>query len=330
MEEIIKIIEEIKLAQSIVIISHVGPDGDTLGSQLALKMLIDQINPEAKVDMVVTGKIPAVYEFLPLIELTKQSDDERLYNKYDLAISVDVAAIDRLGDALELYKNARKTINIDHHRTNNGFGDINFIEADASSTGEVIFDIVEHSNINLTHDMAVCMFTAIVTDTGGFKFENTSAKTFVVASKLIEAGVKVDFVNKKCFDEKPMHMVKLHAWAVDNAVFEANNTVAYSIIKRADLERFGASDEHIDGISETLRKIQSVQVAFVAKETTKGDTKISLRSNDPDVAKISEFFGGGGHRLAAGCTIHKTPEEAVNEVLPIVIKEVEKLTTVIY
>lgn len=324
MQNFSEFIQNIKTSKSIIIISHIGPDGDTLGSTLALYQILKTIGNVEKVDCIINGKMPDIYKFLPGIDEMKTPYDESLYGKYDLAISVDCAALDRMGDALPIFKKASKTINIDHHITGQKFGDVNFIDAGASSSGEVVFNLLMELEFEITKDIAVCLYTAILTDTGGFRFANTTSKTFEVAKYLVDKGISPSLVYKKCYESKPIAMFKLHNYALDNTVFDEDNKIAYTMVNRSTLKKFGADDDHIDGIVESLKQIDSVEIAMVLKETLKGDTKISFRSKSVNVAQIAQFFGGGGHDLAAGCTILKPLSESLEELLPIVKKQVRK------
>ena len=319
-----KVAEKIKNAKNIVILHHVAPDGDCLGSVLALKEMISQVDDVKKLDAVITGKIPDIYRFLPGIEYLKKVNDESLYRSYDLVIAVDCACKDRLGDATELFNKARSSINIDHHISDEGFADIDWIDPKASATGEVLFDLIKPLGVKLTQDMATNLYTAMLTDTGGFKFENTKPKTFEICAQLLEAGADPVNIYNKCYESKPLAMVKLHAKAIDNAIFIENNEIVYTKITRKLLEEIDATDDHIDGITEALRQVDSVKIALVFKETLRGSTKVSFRSNGLNVCEIASFFGGGGHKLASGCLLEKNIEEAVNDVIATVRKQVIK------
>lgn len=324
MEIIEKIIKQIKKSKNVVLLSHVGPDGDTLGSMLALKEMLAQLNVNEKVDIIIVGSIPDIYKFLPGINSVKNPDNKTLYQSYDLAVTVDCASLERLGDSLNLFKNAKYTVNIDHHISNNKFADINWIEPYASSSGQVLYKLISPLGAELTKNIAVNLYTAILTDTGGFKFDNVKPETLEICADLIRAGVNPEIVYKECYESKPLAMVRLHARAIDQAILTEHNKIAYTSISRKMLETIGATDDFVDGISESLRQINTVEVSIVFKETTKGDTKISFRSNRTDICRVAEFFGGGGHKLAAGCTIQKNLADSINEVLPIIKKQVSK------
>jgi len=317
--------EAIKKVKTVIIIHHVAPDGDCLGSALALRKMIRQLDNIDRVDTVITGNIPDVYKFLPGIEHLKKPADKSLHNAYDLAITVDCASKDRLGDAAELFNNTRITINIDHHISNSGFANIDWIDPYVSATGEVLFDLIEALGVELTDDIATNLYTAILTDTGGFKFENTKPATLRKCARLIEAGADPVKIYKECYEQKPFEMVMLHSKAINDAVFLDDNTIVYSKITRKLLQELNASDEHIDGITEELRQIKTVQLSLVFKETLKKTTKVSFRSNGINVCEIASFFGGGGHKLAAGCLIEKNIDEAINDVILTVRNQINRL-----
>ena len=284
------LLDIIKKAQTIAIISHLGPDGDTLGSMLGLNFILEQFSHIQKIDCIILGKVPEVYEFLPGIKSVKTAFDESLLDKYDLVISVDCAAEDRLAEALCIFKKAKFSINIDHHKTNKGFGTLNIIDPKASSVGEILLDLVEKLGCTLTKEIATCLYVSILTDTGGFKFENTTSRTFMACAKLLEAKIKPDKIYKKCYEQKPLKMVLLQAFATNNAKFEESDKISYTIISRKTIDDFGSQDSYTDGISEALRQVKSTEIAMVLKETTNGDTKISLRSKSIDISKIAGFF----------------------------------------
>ena len=312
------LIEAIKTSKNVVIISHVGPDGDTLGSMLGLREILSQLDSFEKIDTVVIGKIPDLYRFLPNINLAKNPDDKSLYQNYDLAITVDCAAQERFCEALDLFRSAKITVNIDHHISNPRFAKINFIDPAAAASGQIIYNLARMLEIEITKDIATCLYTSILTDTGGFKFENTRPETFYICAELVNAGANPVHIYQQCYESKSMAMVRLHARAIDKAIFIDNDSIAYTLISRKLLESLNSSDDHVDGISESLRQINTVEIALVFKETQKGMTKVSFRSKKTDICEIARHFGGGGHKLAAGCTIEKSPEDSVNEILPIV------------
>lgn len=304
----------IKSSKNILIISHVNPDGDTLGSLCGLHSAIYD-NFKKKADMLVVSKVPSIYEFLPYINEVKNIDEIDKSREYDLVINVDVASIDRVCDGKILFDKAKNTVNIDHHKTNNGYADLNIINPDASSTGEVLCGCFKDMDWKVSLDTATCLYTAILTDTGSFRFDNTKPETFKCASKLIEIGVKPSDIYKKVYESDSKTLVMFQAHCVSKAKFLYDNKLAYTVVYRKDMEMFGANDECMEGLTEKLRSIVTTKIAFVAKEMKSGWTKFSMRSKSVDVAEICEVFGGGGHKLAAGCTIKAHIDEAVKKML---------------
>lgn len=323
MNEVIKLKDALKTAKNILIVSHIGPDGDTLGSMLALGKLFKQIKSIEKIDMLTLGRIPDAYKFLPGIANTVTVDSEGMYQSYDIVITADCASIDRIGEAIGLFRNAKKTINIDHHISNTKFAQINIIENKAA-TGQVIFDLIKKLELELTEEIATCLYTAILTDTGGFRFESTTPQVLRACADLLETGVNPTLIYKECYEKKPQAMVKLHAAGINNTIFVDGGKIAYTLVPRSMLAATSATDDHVDGIAEALRQIDTVEVSLVFKETLKGATKVSFRSKKFDVCEIAKFFGGGGHKLAAGCTIEKPLEETAKEVIPMIKKRIGK------
>ncbi len=311
------IFDEIKRAEKILIISHVNPDGDTLGSMCALKLLIKD-KADTIVQTSAASGVPETYKFLPEINSSKNLDN--IQNIYDLVIAVDVASIDRIVQPVrQIFDSAKMTVNIDHHKTNNGYAKLNCIVGDASSTGEVLYNIFKQKNVEITKDMADCLYVSILTDTGGFRYENTKAQTLETAANLIKLGVDSADITKKCYNNKAKNMVLFQASIISNTKFLFNNTVAVAFINEEDFKKFNANNEYTEGIAETLRTIKTVEISAVLKENDNQTTKVSLRSDNVDVCKIVKKFNGGGHIHAAGCTIKK-PINAAYELLVCEIK----------
>lgn len=304
----------IKSSKNILIISHVNPDGDTLGSMCGLYCAILD-NFKKKCDMVAISKIPDVYSYLPHLSDVKNVDDIDKSREYDLVINVDVAALDRACDAKILFEKAKFTVNIDHHKTNNAYGNLNFINPDASSTGEVLFGCFEKMSWKVNLDCAICLYTAILTDTGSFRFDNTKPSTFEVASKLVEIGVQPSDIYKKVYESDSKTLVMFQSHCISKAKFLEDDKIAYALVYKKDMEKFSAGDDCMEGLTEKLRAIVTTRIAFVAKEMKSGGTKISMRSKFADAAEICSVFGGGGHKFAAGCTIKAPVEDAAKKVL---------------
>jgi len=321
------VIAAIDSAKTVFMTAHVGPDGDTLGSMLGLKFALEKARPSIqRVDCVISGKMPDVYSFLPGIrDVLRMETATTLLPRYDLAICVDCGSKDRLGLGQKPFNEAETSINIDHHVSNDRFGKINVVVPDAAASGEVVFNLLKAMKIPMDASIATCLYTAIMTDTGNFKYSSTSAQVMEVASHLINAGAGPEYIYKQIYEKMPWCQVALQAHIVGNTQFNQGGLLAWASISRSDLERFSAEDEHVDGLVESLRQIDGVLVSAIFKETQSGHTKVSLRSDtlEINVAAIMGMFQGGGHHMAAGCTIEKPLAEAQKELLPILQDRVQ-------
>lgn len=302
----------IKSAKKILLLSHVNPDGDTLGSMCAMYSMIEK-RFKKKADMSIVSNVPFNYKFLPNIDKAQRYFDVSLV--YDLVIALDVAAIDRVRDAKIFFDRGKCRVNIDHHKTNPAYGDYNLIEPNASSCGEVLFNYFKKNNWEITEDAAICLYTAIMTDTGNFRFENTSPNALRSAADLVELGANPNKLYKLCYESKTKNLVMFQNYCVNKAEFLNDNKIVYTTVYKKDLEKFSAGDDYTDGIAETLRAIDSTEVSFVVKEVESKMTKVSMRSKKLDVAKICEKFGGGGHTFAAGCTIKASVKDSIEKLL---------------
>ena len=310
----------IKNSKNILLISHINPDGDTLGSMCGLYSLIKD-NLKKKCDMVAVSDVPVTYNFLPYIEDVKHISEFDLSREYDLVITIDVAAIDRFADAEKLFKKAKNTINIDHHETNVGYAGVNIIESQAAATGEIILEIAEKLDWKISLETAVNLYVAIVTDTGCFKFSNTTQRTMESAGKLLALGVNPSEIYQKCYESSSKDMVLFQSYCVNKSEFLNDDKIAYTIVYKKDLEKFNNQGEDFtDGLTEKLRAIRTTEVAFVVKELNSTTSKVSMRSKTKDIAQVCSVFGGGGHKLAAGAVIKATPKKAVS----MIIEEIKK------
>ena len=308
--------------------AHVGPDGDTLGCMLAFKFAFEKACTHIQtVDCVISGKMPDAYRFLPGIRDVQQYENApNLLESYDVAISVDCGSIDRLGPMRKLLESAKTSINIDHHISNENFAKLNLVEPTAAASGEVVYDLFKTMGIAMDAHIATNLYTAIVSDTGGFKYSNTTPKVMEISAHLITAGADPEYVFKQLYEERPYQQLTMQADAFLKADYNPEKTIGWATITKAFLKQHGALDEHADGLVETIRRVDTVLIAVVFKETSDGNTKVSIRSDthDINVADVMGKFGGGGHKMAAGCTITKPIEEAKKELLPLLEEQVQK------
>lgn len=311
---LIELNDIINKSKNILIVTHINPDGDALGSVTAMCGLL-QDNFKKKPSMLALSHIPSIYKYLPHIKEMKTLDDIDKSMVYDLVIAVDLAALDRLADAQILFDKAKFTINLDHHKTNNGYGDFSLVKGEASSAGEVIYEVAKELEWKISEDVALSLYTSILTDTGAFRFDNTSSKSLRIAADLVDLGIKPVDVYKKCYENKSKGLVLFQNYCMNKAQFMDDDKIAYLVVYKKDLDKFNAKGDYTDGLAETLRSINTTEVSFVLKEIGDKVFKASMRSKHIDIAKVCETFNGGGHKFAAGCTIKASAEDAVMRII---------------
>lgn len=305
----------IKNSKNILLVSHINPDGDTLGSMCGLYSLIKD-NYKKKCDMLVVSDVPVTYKFLPYSDEIKFIDEYDFSREYDVVVNLDVAALDRCADAKILFNKAKNTVNIDHHETNPNYAGINIVKPEASATAEVLVELAISTGWKISTETAICLYTGIMTDTGCFRFSNTTQKTMEYAGKLISYGVNPSEIYQKCYESNSKDLVLFQSYCVNKAEFLNDDKIAYTIVYKKDLEKFHNNGEDFtDGLTEKLRAIKTTEIAFVVKELNSTTSKISVRSKTKDIAQVCSAFGGGGHKLAAGAVIKAAPVKAVNLVL---------------
>lgn len=303
------ILEEIKKAETIVILTHENPDGDAIGTALALYHSLQQMgkNPD-----VIIPEYPRIFAFLPKTDEIKK---ESAVEKYDLAISVDCATIKMLNGFANYFENAKVRISIDHHSTNTMFGDLNYVSPDAPACAQVLLGILEYFNVEVTKDIGTCILTGIITDTGGFKYSGVTSETFQFVAGLMEKGINVSKVYRKVLQTKTRANFELTRLAADRLEFFEDGKVAFTYITKEDEEKVNAGSGDHEGIVETGRDIEGVEVSIFIRETEKG-CKVSMRSNEyVNVSDVCLLLGGGGHIHAAGVSMQCSIEQAKEKIL---------------
>ena len=304
----------IESAKKLLVISHVNPDGDALGTQLAFAAYLKSLGKE--VTLVREEAIPERYQFLPGIEQIRPIDDIKNSLDIDTVIALECPKLSRAGDIISSLSDDIKIINIDHHQDNDNYGQIKWIDKDASSVGEMVYELFESFRYQIDEETAVQLFTAILTDTGRFRYESTSGRTMEIAGKLIEAGANPrDICDKVFYDLQPA-TIKLIGNVLGNAEFIDNGKTCLLSLTNEILESEEYSEAETEGIAEYSLYGKGVKLGVTFKERSGGITRISLRSRgNPNVAKLAAEFGGGGHICAAGCSIDKPMSEAKKEFL---------------
>jgi phosphoesterase RecJ-like protein len=307
------ITEALRQGDKVLIASHVFPDGDALGSQLALGEILESLGK--KVYYYCEEFASAMYEFMPGSEkLRNELPDTALF---DAAVAVDCGDRFRLGHEMETLLQIHPFIVIDHHAGHRDFGDISWVEADRSSTAEMIFDLALALNADISYNAAYCLYTAIVSDSGSFKYESTSAYTFNVASHLLNRGVVPSEVAGKLFDNYSVNRLRLLEKVLGSLEIYAEGQIAVISASQEMFEASGAKPEDTEEFINLPRALRSVKVAVFFKETVDGSIKVSLRAKgECDVAQVASKYGGGGHRNAAGYRVKdRTMTETRDELL---------------
>jgi phosphoesterase RecJ-like protein len=310
----------LKNAKSAIIACHVDPDGDAIGSMLALGMVLEQLG--LAVYYYSQDSVPKIYRFLAGSDKIKREITN--FTHFDLAFVVDSSDISRIGDKIDLRQVASRIVNIDHHPDNTQFGDINCVKK-SSCVGELIFDLAAALKIKVDKKMADCLYTSIITDTGNFRYDNTGVKTFLIAADLLRAGVNTHELTTRIYDNKSVQAVRIAGRALAGIKFSEDRQVGWSVVTEAMMEEVGARAEDVVGIVDAIRSIEGVEVAIFFREE-KGKVKINFRAKERvNVSEIARRFGGGGHLKAAGAVASGPIGEVEHTVTRDVIKHLGAL-----
>ena len=306
------LIESIEAAASIGIGGHVRPDGDCVGSCLALCYYLKKKYPNKTVN-VYLEYVQDEFKFLPNSGLVKNEVSSSDLTKYDVFISLDCGDIDRLGFSEKLFHLAINTINIDHHVTNQEFAAFNYVVPEASSTCEVLMDILDWEQLD--RELASALYLGIVHDTGVFKHSNTTPKTMELAAKLITYDVPFSKIIDETFYQKTYLQNQILGRCLLESFMVLDGKCIVSYVKKYIMDFYGASANDLDGVIDQLRVTKGVEVAILIHETGPQIYKVSMRSNhDVDVSRIAGIYGGGGHVKAAGCTMTGTIYDVINNI----------------
>jgi phosphoesterase RecJ-like protein len=295
------------------ILSHVRPDGDALGCQIALALSLQQLGKEVCV-WNEHGMLEK-YSFLPRAELLTKPPAAP--EDVDVAIALDTAIQNRLGTAFGAVRSAKIWINIDHHLSNPGYGDLVYVDPTAPATGQIIFDLIQSQGFPFNREIAENLFAAISTDTGSFQYPKTSARTFEIAAQLVCTGINVGRINQQLYENYPRRRIELLRELLHTMRFESDGRVASFGLSLKTAAALQALPEDNEGLIDHLRAIRGVIVAVFFEELSDGKVRVSMRSKTEaiDVCVICQKFGGGGHTLAAGARVRGTLAEVEQKVL---------------
>lgn len=304
----IKLANELKQVKSVMIAGHVRPDGDSTGACLAVYSYVKEWFPELEAAVFLEEKNPVFASLAGFEEIQTECPADR---KYDLFLSLDASDKERLGKALACFEAAEHTVCIDHHITNVGFAEKNWIEPAASSTSELVFEAMEEERISKA--TAEALYTGIIHDTGIFQYSNTSPRTMEIAGKLIGKGIAFSRIIDETFYQKTYVQNQVLGRTLMESILLLDGRVIMGRLRQKEMEFYGVGPKDLEGIVNQLRVTKGVEVAIFLHEIGNQEYKVSLRSNGPvDVSEICKYFGGGGHVKAAGCTMHGTLHDVVN------------------
>jgi len=319
-----KAADAIRRARHIVLACHVSPDGDALGSMLGLALALAPLGKD--LTLLSQDGVPAIYQFLPQVHLVQSSTE---CARFDLALVLDCGDFARVGDRVKgLIARAETMVDIDHHAVAGAFGDIQVLDTQSASTAEIVYALLQSMELPLTPQIATCLFTGVTTDTGSFRYQNVSPQTLRIAAHLVEAGARPALISEHVFENKTFAATRLLGHALSSLSAADNRRIVWAHITAQDFLALQATDEDTEGIVGPVRGVRGADVGILFREMPTSDGKpsirISLRSRPGiDVALIAQQFGGGGHALAAGCTValplaeaERVVVDAVRQVLP--------------
>ncbi len=299
--------------QRFAVLSHVRPDGDALGSQIALALSLQAMGKNVKT-WNEDGMLEK-YSFVPHADILVKPPAEP--EDFDVAIALDTATQNRLGTAGEAVRSAKIWINIDHHPSNPKYGDLVYIDEHSPATGQILFELMKSEQLPMDRAIAENLFVAISTDTGSFQYPNTTARTFEIAAELIRAGVNVGQLSQQTYENYPRRRIELLRALLDVMRFDAGGKIASFSLDLKTAAEIGAQPEDNEGLIDHIRAIEGVIVAVFFEELEDGKVRVSMRSKSEaaDVCAICQKFGGGGHKLAAGARVRGTLAEVQERVL---------------
>ncbi len=320
-----EITRTIRDSSRLFLATHVNPDGDAIGSLLALNCLLLGLGKD--VTAFIADPIPANFRFLPTSDLVINGLTGRQGRSFDLAIVVDSTDWERTGTDIPSIVRLEKVINIDHHVSNNSFGDINYIDPKASAVGEMLYDVIDALGTGVDSRIASCLYAAIMTDTGSFTYSNTTARAFEISEKLVRCGAQPAKIAEEINENYSVSRLDLLRLALSSLEFSGNRRIGSMTITQEMFRETGSGPDMIEGFIDYPRFVAGVKVAVLFRELTGGGYKVSFRSRDTlDVSRIAGHFGGGGHMNASGCTIPGELARIKDDVISVTQRVLEETT----
>ena len=307
-----EIITAINEGQSFLITAHVRLDGDALGSELALYLMLRELGKNVVVYN--QDHTPERYRFLPAAQNIVH--DINNVEQYDVGIVLDCSELARVGDEAESIGKIKKLINVDHHVSNNGFCSLKMLDAQASSTGELLFRLMREMRVNMSRDICINLYAAIITDTGNFRYSSTRKETFWAAGDLVENGANPQWISEYIYENDSPARLKLLAKALETLALDLKNKVVSMVVTQKALQETGASWELTEGFVDIPRTVGGIEISILYTQRGDNNYKLSLRSKaDVKVEKVAKKFGGGGHIHASACWMKGDIESIKSQII---------------
>ncbi len=306
-----RIIETLQHNDSFLITSHDNPCGDAIGSELAMKLLLERLGKKA----IIRNPEPVHSNFLFLPGAEEIFHGSGPKEIPEIAVALDCANLNRTGCIADVISNSKVIINIDHHISNDYFGTLNYVDTEAASTGEIIYRLFREIAGELEHDEATCLYVSIVADTGSFQHAGTKPQTHEAAAYLLGRGIDPSFIAREVFGNFSAANRRLLGLALSNLKLKSNGRIALIRVTRKMFQETGAQEKDCHDFIDFIHYMKGVQVSVLLRELDGGNVKASLRSNFVDVNRIAQLFGGGGHCQAAGCMVKGPVEDVEKKIL---------------
>jgi phosphoesterase RecJ-like protein len=306
-----------------LIVSHVQPDGDAISSTVATGWLLEKLGK--KFTMLNEGSVPARLRFLWKSSEIFTAGDNQPERQYRNVICVDCADYARVGRTNQWFAQDAELLNIDHHPTNDGFGRVNLMKFHAAATAEILFELLDELGLVLDADIATAIYTGLLTDTGGFRYSNTSPLVMAMASRLLEAGVNGPELAELLLERMTMGQLRIIQRGLSRLSFSPDQRISWLWVNSEDTEESGATNDDLEGLVNYPRNIEGVEVGLLFKQNGQESVKVSLRSaGRVNVAAVAQHFGGGGHVRAAGCRLTDPLPEVIRQVVDVVQKALDE------
>jgi len=317
-----EIANALRKGDDFLLATHVHPDGDGIGAEIALALGLKQL--KKKVTIINSDPIPSNYCFLPLEGLFKDRVPRHAF--FSCAVALECSEPERLGKMKDAFSGIETIINIDHHPGNSWFGDYNYVRTEACAVGEQIYDILNALKVRIDPGMAACIYTSILTDTGSFSYSNTTWRTHEIVEELIKLGVSPTDIYQEVYESNSPGKIQLLGQILSTLAFSTDKRVAWVTLTRKMFKDTHTSYEDAEGMINYARSIKTVDIAISFTELTSGKVKVSFRSKsqEQDVNKIAGMFNGGGHTRASGCVVDDTLENTRKKVLEKVLQYMKK------